>query len=206
MRVPGRVTYTCGRWPGDSEVRIAIAGWPDMPCGAAVTVTDEDLNVPQVGAALLAQARAHIDGEAEMHGSVVSRTLYHHVIGILHDLLAAVTTAPSPDAALDEATERAAEAWGVRRSEIVTWPGLNDGYGAGISREGKPMHYASMAGGPTRLAALQALAALATPKLKGLERMRYNELIAEIRERAGINYSLSAQDQVRALRARDGEE
>jgi len=112
--------------------------------------------------------------------------------------------APDPDAALDEATERAAEAWGVGVREVAVrlWnpddPGLR--YQAS-SPNADVMGY-----GPTRTAALEALAAKAKAKLSEPEDMTLRDVEDEVAnllqiERADV-YNQRAL--LAALRARDG--
>ena len=109
--------------------------------------------------------------------------------------------APSPDAELDEATVTAAEAWGVGIQQVYVVPAEVDAYGAWARVSGEMSKWAY---GPTRLAALEALAALATPKLKPVEEMTGKELIDEIRQRTGdvaATGMIALRQTVTALRA-----
>ena len=183
----------------------------DIDFGQRVTITDEA--APQVDAALVERLRELVHrqrrifegGPAPGEGCALpdGATAMEQTV-LLRDLLAAITAAPSPDAALDEATERAAEAWGVGVREVAVrlWnpddPGLR--YQAS-SPNADVMGY-----GPTRTAALEALAAKAARKLLDPEDMSYEQRMAEINER-GVYVPLGASWSVallRALRARDG--
>ena len=225
MRVQGYVLSSKSSYPVGPIESTVVVGAAMLP-GTLVIVTDECLNAtPQVNTELLARARAHIGGAAEVDGHVVSCVLYHHVIRTLRDLLAAVESvpvwgsdadaqqtaaklaqylgavedsegpmdlrwavirviaeldgrwldsyhraalrelspAPSPDAALDEATVRAAKAWGVLPVDISVRVAddRDEPYLAVISCIPRAQSL-----GLTRLAAVQALVQKAKPRFK----------------------------------------
>ena len=177
-----------------------------LPVGQRVTITDEGLNAtPQVGAELVERAREghhELDRQHQALGPDMpfgnSGAFRDTALRQVRDLLAAVTTAPSPDAALDEATQRAAVAWGVPAKYVELRMLASGRYRASI-HEVRGVVAALEA--DTRLAALEALAA---PRVKPVEEMTGKELIDEIRQRTGdvaATGMIALRQTVTALRA-----
>ena len=101
---------------------------------------------------------------------------------IIDQLLAAIDAAPSAEAELDAATERAAEAIGCLPALIVTrlsaQPNVH-----GCRYTAQAVETGLMAHGPTRLAAVNALAAKAKPRVKRVEEMTVEEMCADMSKR-----------------------
>ena len=114
------------------------------------------------------------------------------------------------DAALDEVTERAAEALGVQPYEIRVRPTSHgrdgEGYCAYVDAKVKGIEYTgAFRTGPTRVAAVEALvayaealAARAKPKLKPISEMTIDELAHE------VNNALPDGQVAQARKARTG--
>ena len=106
-------------------------------------------------------------------------------VALCHAEKLTITDEPdAPDAALDEATRAAAKAWNVLPGAVHVVMAELDPYGAFVTdaagRLISPFVY-----GCTRVAALEALAENARPKLKRVEEMTLGALLDEFHERTG---------------------
>lgn len=90
--------------------------------------------------------------------------------------------ASTTDADLDAAAERAAEAWGVSLHFVLTGVYIGGLCFAGILDPGQET-LTRCEDGPTRLAAMNALAAKAKPRLQYVHHMSGDEVVAEINDR-----------------------